>query len=432
MRIEVDHGTSVDGSSIGAPGHWQGAVSERRHLGTLNPPMIARNATKVAIVTNGIEAIAADPPNAAAEDLEAAIVAASGIVTMIATTIAVDVRDRAKDPDVECHSELFYEDPATGENRRFPSLHDDEPTLKLSVIVPAFNEEKRLPIMLDECMEYLEKRARDERDFTYEVIVVSDGSRDRTVAVAMKYVEKYGTEKMRVLDLIQNRGKGGAVRHGMLRSRGEFLLFADADGATKFADYTKLERSMEQLSSKDWKRDALAIGSRAHLEEESKAQRTIFRTILMHGFHLLVWTFAVKKIRDTQCGFKLVTRSAARKLFRVMHIERWAFDVELLFIAQSYKMPIEEVAVNWTEIEGSKLTPFWSWLQMGRDLMLIWFRYAIGAWQLEKHHLNPISLPALLNQHSDHDAAPIMRNARRINYAIVSVPVRFGPFRLVG
>uniref|UniRef100_A0A182SY43 Dolichyl-phosphate beta-glucosyltransferase n=1 Tax=Anopheles maculatus TaxID=74869 RepID=A0A182SY43_9DIPT len=288
---------------------------------------------------------------------------------------------------VRHRDEEYYKDPDTGDSRLFASL-EDKPSLKLSVIVPAFDEEKRLPAMLDECIAYLEARSQKDEDFTYEVIIVSDGSRDRTVKVAMRYVNLYGSDSVRVLNLIENRGKGGAVRLGMLSSRGQFLLFADADGATKFADYEKLERSMMEMTGSDWKRDALAIGSRAHLEEEATAKRTIFRTILMHGFHFLVWTFAVKKIRDTQCGFKLVSRSAARKLFQVMHVERWAFDVELLFIAQSYNIPIAEVAVNWTEIEGSKLTPFWSWLQMGRDLMLIWFRYAIGAWQLRKEHSN--------------------------------------------
>ncbi|XP_049301683.1 dolichyl-phosphate beta-glucosyltransferase [Anopheles funestus] len=302
-----------------------------------------------------------------------------GIVLKVTTTpFPTIVRHR---------KEEYYVDPNAINNQPFPSL-DDEPTVRLSVIVPAFDEEKRLPLMLDECLDYLEKRAGKEKNFTYEVIIVSDGSRDRTPSVAFEYVKLYGANKVRLLKLEENRGKGGAVRLGMLSSRGQFLLFADADGATKFADYAKLERSMEQMTGFEWKRDALTIGSRAHLEQEATAKRTIFRTILMHGFHLLVWTFAVKKVRDTQCGFKLVSRSAARKLFQVMHVERWAFDVELLFIAQSYNIPIEEVAVNWTEIEGSKLTPFWSWLEMGRDLMLIWFRYAIGAWQLRKEHVN--------------------------------------------
>jgi len=103
----------------------------------------------------------------------------------------------------------------------------------------------------------------------------------------------------------------------------------------------------------------------------------------MHGFHFLVWIFAVRGIRDTQCGFKLLTRSAARKVFNIMHVERWAFDVELLFIAQSYKMLIDEIGVRWEEIDGSKITPFFSWIQMGRDLIFIWLRYQIGAWKLK-------------------------------------------------
>lgn len=109
----------------------------------------------------------------------------------------------------------------------------------------------------------------------------------------------------------------------MQSSRGRFLLFADADGATKFQDYTKLENSLKTLTKNDWKTEAIAIGSRAHLEKESTATRSLFRTILMHGFHLLVWLFAVRSIRDTQCGFKLMTRSAARTIFKIMHVERW-------------------------------------------------------------------------------------------------------------
>lgn len=186
------------------------------------------------------------------------------------------------------------------------------------MIIPAYEEEKRLPVMLEECMDYLESR----KDISYEVIVVSDGSKDNTVKLALEYSKKYSCEKFRVLELIENRGKGGAVRLGMLSSRGRYLLFADADGATKFADYSLLEKSLLKLTE-SWKEEGLSIGSRAHLEQDAIAQRSIFRTILMHGFHTLVWLFAVKKIRDTQCGFKLMTRNAARKIFDLMHVERW-------------------------------------------------------------------------------------------------------------
>lgn len=106
--------------------------------------------------------------------------------------------------------EEYFEDPA-GKKSKFPSI-DDKPTLELSVIIPAYEEEKRLPVMLDECTEFLEQKCKDNSKFTYEIIVVSDGSKDRTVQTAMKYCDRLTTEKLRVLDLIENRGKGGAVR----------------------------------------------------------------------------------------------------------------------------------------------------------------------------------------------------------------------------
>ena len=133
---------------------------------------------------------------------------------------------------------------------------------------------------------------------------------------------------------------------------------------------------------------AIICGSRAHLEEEEKAKRSLFRLFLMHGFHFLVWFFCVKSVHDTQCGFKLLTRESARQVFTALHVERWAFDVEMLYIAESLKIPITEVAVEWQEIEGSKIVPVWSWLQMGRDLMLISLRYKLGSWKIAKLKVN--------------------------------------------
>nr|CAD7598538.1 unnamed protein product [Timema genevievae] len=291
--------------------------------------------------------------------------------------------------------EKYFLDTKSNKKLEFPSLHEPW-SVHLSVIVPAFDEEIRLPPMLDECLEYLEGR---KSGFKYEVIVVSDGSRDSTAEVARKYTSKYGANVVRVLELTTNRGKGGAVRLGMLNARGAVVLFADADGATKFSDLSKLETSLKNLiqatnkvllSTEDYLSNpeavasklAIVCGSRAHLEDEAIASRSVFRTFLMYGFHFLVWMFAVQGLRDTQCGFKLLTRQAALTCFSSMHVERWAFDVEMLYIAQQFEIPIDEVAVNWTEIEGSKVVPIWSWLQMGRDLFLIWLRYRIGAWKL--------------------------------------------------
>lgn len=287
-----------------------------------------------------------------------------------------------KMPPCYQHEEEKFFLNAKGQKEALPSIWDS-PTKQLSVVVPSYNEEKRLPVMMDEALNYLEKRQKQDHTFTYEVIVVDDGSEDQTSKVALKYCQKYGSDKVRVITLVQNRGKGGAVRMGVFSSRGEKILMADADGATKFPDVEKLEKGLSALQP--WPEQmAIACGSRAHLEKESIAQRSYFRTLLMYGFHFLVWFLCVKGIRDTQCGFKLLTREAAARTFSSLHIERWAFDVELLYIAQFLQIPIAEVAVNWTEIEGSKLVPFWSWLQMGKDLLFIRLRYLTGAWRLQQ------------------------------------------------
>lgn len=270
---------------------------------------------------------------------------------------------------------------ASGKDISFPTLTSD-PSLRYSIIVPAYNEEERLPKMMDECMEYMEGELKKDPKNTYEVIIVSDGSKDATVAVGWEYTKKFSANKVRVLELVQNRGKGGAVRLGMQSARGEFLLFADADGATRYSDFAKISRRMFDDVTSDWREEGIVVGSRAHLQQDAVAERSFFRTILMLGFHFLVYVLVVRKIKDTQCGFKLLTRSAARHLFRLMHVERWAFDVELLYLAEHLNIPVAEVPVNWKEIEGSKIVPFWSWLQMGRDLVLIWFQYTTRIWKM--------------------------------------------------
>ncbi|XP_034171968.1 dolichyl-phosphate beta-glucosyltransferase wollknaeuel [Osmia lignaria lignaria] len=283
--------------------------------------------------------------------------------------------------------EKYFFNPKTGTTEAFPSLYDNW-NVHLSVIVPAYNEETRLPLMLDECLEYLNRRSKN--GCTYEIIIVSDGSTDNTVKIAHKYALKH--ENIRVLELVKNRGKGGAVRLGILSARGSAILFADADGATKFEDLEKLDESLRSILGFDYmnKPDevssshAVVCGSRAHLEKEETAKRTFFRLLLMHGFHFLVWFWGVRGIRDTQCGFKLITRESARTIFQALHVERWAFDVEILYIARVLDIPITEIPVHWTEIEGSKIVPFWSWLQMGRDLFFIWCKYRIGAWRIKR------------------------------------------------
>uniref|UniRef100_A0A2K6FMM5 Dolichyl-phosphate beta-glucosyltransferase n=1 Tax=Propithecus coquereli TaxID=379532 RepID=A0A2K6FMM5_PROCO len=280
--------------------------------------------------------------------LGVALVAAALIVIFVVAFVTA-----TKMPSLHRHEEEKFFLNAKGQKETLPSIWDS-PTKQLSVVVPSYNEEKRLPVMMDEALGYLEKRQKQDPTFTYEVIVVDDGSKDQTSKVAFKYCQRYGSDKIRVITLVKNRGKGGAVRMGVFSSRGEKILMADADGATKFPDVEKLEKGLNDLQP--W-----PVSIRIyHLEKEGEF-RSYFRTLLMYGFHFLVWFLCVKGIRDTQCGFKLLTREAASRTFSSLHIERWAFDVELLYIAQFFKIPIAEVAVNWTEIEGVT-----SWIQHQR------------------------------------------------------------------
>ncbi|CAF0710041.1 unnamed protein product [Brachionus calyciflorus] len=284
----------------------------------------------------------------------------------------------------QTENEQHFLDPKTNQKIKFPSILNSA-SLYLSVIVPSYNEEARLPTMLDEALEYLEKRNRADSSFTYEIIVVDDGSKDSTSKVALEYSKKYSSETVRVLTQDFNRGKGGAVRMGVMKCRGKLILFADADGASKFSDFERLEKIVKTNSSSLENDKIVACGSRRHLEKDSIAKRSLFRTILMHGFHFLVWFLCVKGVRDTQCGFKLLTRPAAIDAFSNLHVLRWAFDVDLLYIAQYLKMPIFEVDINWHECEGSKIT-FGSYIQMGLDLLSIRLHYLFGAWKINPNH----------------------------------------------
>ncbi|XP_073252652.1 dolichyl-phosphate beta-glucosyltransferase-like [Porites lutea] len=308
------------------------------------------------------------------------------LIPVILVTILIGVRLTTWNPVPmfsRFESEKYYKDPNKN-NATYPfPFMEEEGSIDLSVIVPSYNEEERLPIMLNETLEYLENEEKNKPSFTYEILVVDDGSKDETSKVALEYVKRYGVHKIRLLTFEQNRGKGGAVRMGVLSSRGRRILMADADGASKFSDLARLEQALDDLNGRKGNKFVIVCGSRAHLQDEAVAKRSFLRNILMYGFHFLVWFLCVRGIRDTQCGFKLFTRPAALLTFTALHVERWAFDVELLYIAQRLKIALAEVAINWTEIDGSKMIPFWSWLQMGKDLILISLRYVVGAWRIE-------------------------------------------------
>ncbi|KAM1126053.1 hypothetical protein ACFX2B_040779 [Malus domestica] len=301
---------------------------------------------------------------------------------------------RRKNNNAHVEAPAIFEDPNSLKQVPCPSIFD--PAEKyLSLIVPAFNEELRLPGALDETMNYLQQRAAKDKSFTYEVVIVDDGSVDGTKRVAFEFVKKYSVDNVRIILLGRNHGKGEAIRKGMLHSRGELLLMLDADGATKVNDIEKLEKQIHAVAEQDKFRDSsagnssfrisdipiAAFGSRAHLEGKALATRKWYRNFLMKGFHLVVLLAAGPGIRDTQCGFKMFTRAAARKLFTNIRLNRWCFDVEVVYLCKWFKIPMLEISVSWSEIPGSKVNPL-SIPNMLWELVLMSVGYRTGMWKI--------------------------------------------------
>ena len=236
---------------------------------------------------------------------------------------------------------------------------------------------------------------------TYEILIVDDGSIDDTSATALSLSAKYPKCNIRVVTLEENLGKGGAVRHGMLYASGERLLMADADGASRIEDLELLWKAMDHLVPDNG--PAVVVGSRAHLVKSEAVvkvptrllypsltiltvgfmylQRSLLRNILMHGLHTILRIVGVGHIRDTQCGFKLFSRSAAQQIFPAQHLPTWIFDVELLLLAKQLGIPVTEVPIEWHEVAGSKLNVLTASLQMLRDLLVVRANHLLGRWR---------------------------------------------------
>lgn len=224
-----------------------------------------------------------------------------------------------------------------------------------SVVIPAYNEELRLPSTLESVCNYLATR-----DGANEVIVVSDGSTDGTDRVVESAKAKYPFLKL--LSYKKNHGKGFALRYGVLNSAGAVVLINDADGSTPIQELARLESEIKNGAD-------VVIGSRALHSAETKVKTVWYRKIIGRTFATLVNILIVSGIADTQCGFKLFTREAADKLFSRQRSEKFSFDVELLFLARKMKMVIAEVPVNWTNTPGSKVNLVRDSLEMFLDII---------------------------------------------------------------
>ncbi|KOS18058.1 Dolichyl-phosphate beta-glucosyltransferase [Escovopsis weberi] len=314
------------------------------------------------------------------------------------------------------------------------AIEPEAPEVLLSVVFPAYNEQDRIVPTLEEAVEYLDHHYGRPSEHSkeahapngngaagvgagkrhargaaatkralggYEILVVDDGSRDETVRVALEFAQTHALhDVLRVVSLTKNRGKGGSVTHGMRHVRGQYALFADADGASRFSDLGRLMEGIEHVV--DGSHRGVAIGSRAHLVgSEAVVKRSALRNFLMRSFHLILTILtppATSRIRDTQCGFKLFTRAALPHIIPYMHAEGWIFDIEMLMLAESAPatgvlasdgaiigtspgIRIAEVPVEWHEVGGSKLNVIQDSVKMAIGLAILRASWMLGVYR---------------------------------------------------
>ncbi|CAN8102262.1 unnamed protein product [Discula destructiva] len=319
--------------------------------------------------------------------------------------------------------------------------HIEPAEVEVSVVIPAYNEEKRIIPALEEAIEYLDKRfgrpTRNDDDGStdsekrqrlgspqphrqvfkkaaeegvtdnekavsgYEILIVDDGSKDRTVQVALEFSRKHELHDiLRIVKLAKNRGKGGAVTHGFRHVRGAYIVFADADGASRFSDLGNLIEGCEDVV--DASKRGIAIGSRGHMVgSEAVVKRSALRNVLMKSFHFVIKILtppATSRIRDTQCGFKLFSRAALPHIIPYMHTEGWIFDIEMLMLAESAPptsvvnndgktigyssgIRVAEVPIDWHEVDGSKMNLVQDSIAMAYGLMVLRFSWMLGVYR---------------------------------------------------
>ncbi len=226
-----------------------------------------------------------------------------------------------------------------------------------SIVIPAYNEEIRIEATLDRVLEYVYAQKWDA-----EILVVNDGSRDATRDIILRYAAAH--PMLRLVDNPGNHGKGFSVRNGVLHSKGEWIVFTDADMASPIEESEKLLAALERGAD-------VAIGSRWLDPSLQTRKQPFYRRILGRIFNLALRVILGMKYRDTQCGFKAFRRTAAQAVFPLQIIERWGFDPEIVFVARRLGFRVDEVAVKWAHQENTKISPIKDGLRMFTELLKI-------------------------------------------------------------
>ena len=229
-----------------------------------------------------------------------------------------------------------------------------------SVVIPAYNEAIRIEATLDRVLAYVYAQK-----WNAEILVVNDGSRDATREIILRYATAH--PMLQLVENPGNRGKGFSVRNGVLHSKGESIVFTDADLASP------IEESEKLLAALDAGAD-VAIGSRWLDPSLQTRKQPFYRRVLGRIFNVALRLILGMNFKDTQCGFKAFKREAAQAVFPLQIIERWGFDPEIVFLARRLGYRVEEVAVKWAHQENTKISPIKDGLRMFTELLTIrWY-----------------------------------------------------------
>ncbi len=242
--------------------------------------------------------------------------------------------------------------------------------MKLSLVIPAYNEVARLPQTLIEACDWLDERLEVGDLFSdYELLVVDDGSSDATVAEANAFFADHGRGRGSVLAQGRNQGKGAAVRAGMLAVDGDIRLFMDADHSTHVCEIAKAWPLLMQGAD-------VVIGSRQHAESDIAQHQSWLRESMGKCFNRMMQSMTGIALQDTQCGFKAFRAAAAEVLFSRQQAKGFSFDVEIIYLAQRAGMRIVEIPVRWVNEENSRVRMLIDPLHMAADIARIrrWHR----------------------------------------------------------
>lgn len=239
--------------------------------------------------------------------------------------------------------------------------------VNLSLVVPAYNEEKRIENPLEGVVSYLRKHFDQ-----WELIYSDDGSTDGTGAKLIKMKEKY--PEIKVVTVPKNKGKGSAVRGGMKAASGNVILFSDTDFSTPIEETERLIHFLQNGYD-------VAIASRGLSASQVEVHQAWPREMMGKLFNILLRSLLPIDFMDTQCGFKMFSRKAVDTILPKMHLDGFAFDVEMLIIAQANQLKIVEVPVIWRDVLDSRVHPVRNSLEMIRDILIVRYQLAMNRYQ---------------------------------------------------